>query len=630
MKMQNPVVRRAGMIALACGLALSVASCDRETETSRAVNDASARLTAMTGAGSSPAPVESRSAVYTKVAADIKAGAASGDGPEKAAANLILASAKAGLAAEPAAEAEEAEGNVLRLLSAVESSVSRWSVASSIAAAAESFDASAQITRVTAAKKEKDELKATQSERLTTLGTQLKDLRAKAAEKNTQADAKLAEHARLMGTTTQMTATQAEPIVERANAIRMQGERLRLDGGRYEAEADLIQPQFDEVNAVVAQLTKQRADLDATEADLAKQASEAKAEAAASRASASAIAGDIQRLIGEIEKMRNEDLASAYEKADRLLGESLAAAREAGKDPKSGGGRSAMGSANLAVAETNWRRSTGAQAYGRVLRSLAQVQPPLPGASEYKAMQEKVNTDRKASLEKATEALASARTAYDGVSAGAAVKERIETLSKLLEDAGKLANNERLDASSSLAPPAWLKGEQAAPGSSPKAALDAFLEMSRPVAEKIGKAEKACQEKFSKGLGDVLAAGGGMGAMLAPMLGNAAPGMKGVSPDAMAKVSADDFDWKVEGDKATATLAGMDAPLSFKKRGDTWSMDLPEMAGMPMSQEMISQMMTPFLSALDQWTAEIESGTYPDEAAASKGLMSKFGGFGGG
>ncbi|GJQ30287.1 MAG: hypothetical protein HBSAPP03_21710 [Phycisphaerae bacterium] len=612
-----------GCLVLIAGLAL--ASCDRESDTSRAVTSASQQLSAMSGSGSAPAPDAVRTRVYTKVAGELKAGAASGEGAERAAAHQLLAATKIGLGEEHAVAADDVEGTILRHLGAVESAITRWSVASSIAAAAESFDASAQMARVSAAKKDKDAVKARESDRLAALGKQLADLRAKATDKAAQADAKLAEHSRLMGTTTQMSATQAEPIVERANLIRMQGERLRLEAGRLEAEADLIQPQFDEVKTIVAQLTKQRADLDATEADLTAQASAARAEAKAARDAATMIATDIHRMVGEIDRLRSEDLAAAYDKADRQYGEALAAAREASKEPRSGGGKASLGAANLALAESAWRRATGTQAYLRTLRSLATVQPALPNAASYRSALATLAADRKASLEKATESLGAARDAFAGVQAAPAVRERVDALTAMLDDAKKLANNERLDASSPLAPPAWLRSAESAPGATPQSALDDLLAGTRSLA----KAERACQDKFGKGMAAVLSAGGGMGAMIGPMLANAGPGIEGMSPDALASITADDFTWNVTGNTATATYPGVPEPIRFTKKGDRWTLDLPGMSGMPISPEMMASLMQSMMAAVETWAGEVESGTYQDEAAAGQGFMKKLSGLGG-
>ncbi|CAG0991233.1 hypothetical protein PHYC_02309 [Phycisphaerales bacterium] len=631
------------LLAATCGMAGGLWSCDRETATSRAVQTNSRELTALSSGGSAPAPQEVRDKVYKQVETGVTGASAQAQGAEKSAAMLLVAAAQSGQAETPAGDIQDIELTFRSSMSRIEAAITRWSIASSIAAAAEAFDPSAQISRVTNAKKEKDTAVAAESARRETVEKRLGDLRARAKEKMTLAQAKFSEYSRLMDSTSQMTATAAEPVVEKASRIRMQGERLRIEGGKIEAEADSVQPQFDEVGAIVAQLTKQRQDLDAVEADLNRQVAQAKEEAAQARAAASAIGVEIRDGAATLDETRTTSLSAAYDRAETQLKATMKSATEAAKGSPSAG-RAAAGSAHAALAELYWGRATSAQSYASLLESLSRVKPTLPGVEDYKARLTKVREERSAALASATSALDSAIQAYQSVSGPAAVKERVEALGKLLEDAKKLANNERLDASSPLAPPAWL--QTSAGASSPEGAMAGIIAAYRnkkpaemldfvklPSAEarqkleplvamtaKFLRANDASMAKFNKPLGEVLTLGGGLGAMMGPMLAQQTKqGLTALAGDA-AGISPEDFVWDIRETTATATAPGINRPMTFVKVGDQWKAEIPGIEMMLMQAEMAGGM-APLFDAFGTWAEEVEKGVYADETAAGQALV---------
>lgn len=626
---------RVSMLAVCCGLALSLISCERDTPTTTAVKTGARDLNAMSSGGSAPAPQATRDKTYQTVESTVTKASGSAEGPEKGAAMLLASSSQAGLAATPLTDVSEIDAEGRSVMGQIEAAITRWSVASSIAAAAEAFDPTPQLQRVATAKKEKDAAIASETSRRAALEKQLAELRARAKDKMTQADAKFAEYSRLMESTTQMTATNAEPVVERANKIRMQGERLRVEGAKIEAEADSVQPQFDEVTAIVAQLTKQRQDLDAVEADLNRQTAEARDQASKARAAAAEIASQIRKDADELDGRRSSKLGPAFDAAEKQLKSTQRSATEAAKTSPSAG-RAAVGSSHVALAEVAWTRAISAQGYAALLESLTRVAPPLPGVEDYKARLDKAREERTASLAAASSSLDSAIQTFQSVQGPAAVKERMEALGKLLEDAKKLANNERLDSTSPLAPPPWLQtsGQPATQSAgTPEALVEqivaamkeqkpakmfAFVKFNTPeakeaakafedLAAKIEHADAVHQAKFntkSPVSADLASFGGGM----------SMPGM------AVENLSAASFKVTTTGDTADATAEGFPLQLHLVKVDGEWKWEMPGADMLPMAAQMLA---VPLSSLIDTWTTDVEKGVYADEAAAAQGWKEK-------
>jgi hypothetical protein len=635
----------------ACGSLAALGACDRSSPTSRAVGEASRSVMAVSVAESSPAPQGVRDTTYAGVADRVRGIPGDAGEGEKSAAMLLSWTAHAALAETPAQAAEDAEGAVRLKLLSIEQALSRWAVANSLAVSAEAFDPSPELDRLARLSGEKDAELARAVARRGELEGRLRDLEKRAAEKLAQSEELQAEYSRLMATTTQMSAAAAAPVVERANRSRVRGEQARLEAGRISAEADLVRPLLQEAAAVVEQLTSQKASLARGAEDLRAQAARAREEAREARASAEAIARDIGVWVGQVEAMRRETLTPAYEKAADLIGRARTAAREAAREPRAAAGRAAAGAASLSAAELHWQRAAGVQAWLSTLQSLARARPALPESERYRAMARAASEERRSALEAATASLDEAIEAFRAVQAPPQVRERLDELTKLLEDARKLANDERLDASSPLAPPAWL-GLGSGAGASPAQTLDRLIELSRAgktveamdlvrlpspgareklipfvdFAAVVQRADRACRDKFAASLAQVAAGGGGAGAMLGPMLGQmGGGGFAGVAGQSLEGLTADDFAWEIGEARATARREGLPMPLTFVKVGEEWKLDIPGLEMMLMQAEMAGAMIAPLRTAVEQWVARVEAGEFADAGAAGKALVEGLG-----
>ncbi|MDX2132280.1 MAG: hypothetical protein SFY69_09530 [Planctomycetota bacterium] len=643
------IIRALGLASV-CGLALT--ACDRGTPASRAGDDAARELTAMSAGGSAPAPEAVRQKVYAGIASDLQGVAADAEGADKAALMLMLASAQSGLGEIPAAEVEQHETTARLRTARIDSHLNRWALSNATAAAAEAFDPSAELARVARAKGEKDTKITEQKQRLATVEARLDSLRERASRTLADAQQRLAEYSRMMDQASRLSATDGEGLVVRANEIRLEGERLRLEGAKLEAEADSVKPVFDEVSAILDQLSNQRADLDEVEAALNRQAAEARREASEARAAGAAVGVEIGNEADALDEFRTQTLAPAYEKTAAAYDKALKSARASSTQESPSAGKAAVMSANLALAELYWARASSADSYASILRTLTRLTPALPGKAQYESRLAGATQERKDALAKANEHLDAAINDAGGVRAQGPIKERLEALRAMLEDAKKLANDERLDAASPLAPPPWLQASLSrAAGSTPERAFDAFLGALRAanpeaVVDSLDlpsdrarqgllplvrvtfvaqKSDRLSREKFSKSLGDLLASAGGMGQAIGPMLAQfGGNGVGGISPEALATLSSSSVTWEIAGDRATASGEGLPEPVVFVQRDGTWKQDVPaEIRQILPQAPMMAPMLKGLTDAFAAWNTAVEAGEYADESAAASGLLAK-------
>lgn len=641
---------RAWMIVGVCGL--SLAACDRGTPATRAADKAVRDLTAMSAGGTAPAPETVRQQVYTRVATDLQNVSGDAAGAEKSALMLLVTSAHAGLGEIPAAEVEQHETTARLRTGRIDSHLNRWALANATAIAAEAFDPSGELARVARAKTARDAEIAEQTRRRSEIQARLSDLRQRASRAAAEAATRQDEYTKLMDQASRLSATDGENLVVRANEVRLEGERFRLEGAKLEAEADSVTPVFNEITAILDKLTKQRADLDEVEAALHRQAADARREAAEARAAAAAIAVEIEREANDLDQFRTGTLAPAYERALGVFDKALRAAKAAATQESPTAGKAAVMTSNLALAELSWARASSADSYASILRTLTRLSPALPSAGAFRSRLEAATQERKDALAKANEHLDAAIADARAVRATGAVRERLDALAALLEDAKRLANDERLDASSPLAPPAWLQESLArAAGASPERAFDALLAAIRAknpegVVDLMNlpsdrarqamipmvrttfiatRSDELAREKYGKSMGDLLASAGGMGAMIGPMLAQSSgQGVAGFSPDAVKTLTSDSVTWQIGPDRATATADALAEPVTFVKRNDTWKLLLPpEVAQMTAQAPMLAPMLKALSDAFEAWNAAAERDEYADADAAAKGLLEK-------
>ncbi len=133
------------------------------------------------------------------------------------------------------------------------------------------------------------------------------------------------------------------------------------------------------------------------------------------------------------------------------------------------------------------------------------------------------------------------------------------------------------------------------------------------------RADAACKAKFEKDLSGVVS----LIPQIGPMLAQSFDGLKQSGADALAGLKAADIPFAVTGDRATATISGLPAPLNFIRSNGRWMVDGSELAAMaPMIEPAMGQV-KPLQTVVDAWTADIEAGKFETAEAAALAFQQK-------
>lgn len=656
---QHRLLPAAARLALVAGFAAAVvAGCDRTSDSSRAVESASRQLGAVGTLNQVPGgqPLDSE---LKKVQSSLQTVSQSGTDSEKANAALLAAQSIIGQAENASASLRDLELAYRNHIRGITSALSDWSYRSSVAAAAEALDTSADLAQIASSKTAKERALAGERQRLEQVRAQIDALNAQAATRLTAADAKATEYATLMQQTVGMTATQAAEVVERANVIRREGDAYRLEGSKIKAQADIQQPVVSEVQLLIQELENQIRNLDATAAALQRRQQAARNEASQARQAANLAANDADRLVNEAQTQRSGALADSYRQTADLF---ASAARQAGaaQNFSPAASKSLIGLGQLSVAEVNWSHAQGWLSYAGVLESLTAASPRLPQHADYTSKAQQARAQASELLARANEALEAAHTAYGsprprGGSLSPETAARIERLKASIDAARAMTGGGSVDLSPGAEPATPDSPPAQTPGAEPEvasavdaellAAADAFiaanlrrdtsalLEMTylpdenlRPLlstmmgmGSSFMRADEACKTRFQKDAGEVVS----LIPQIGPMLAQSFEGLKQSGLEALAGVKAADIPFNVSGDRATAMISGLPTPLAFIRSNGRWMTDGSELAAIaPMVGPMMEQM-KPLQSVVEAWAIDIEAGKFETAQAAAMNFQQK-------
>jgi len=591
----------------------------------------------MTGGGTYSAPADARKKGLDAAANTVKDAANDGDDGVKAPASVLTASTLDGLALAPAEEARRLDRESRNTITRLNSMLSEWVIWKATAAAAESFDPSAQIGDLRASKAERAARVATEKSRLAELETGHAALLAAAAVKATAATEAQAGYVEQMAGITKLSAVAAAPVVDQANRVRREGDIARLAGARIEAEAAELAPLISELKLVIAQLENQNKNLDATVAELNARAAAYRTEASDASAAANAAANDLDAMAGTLKELHEGPLAAAFAEAQSLLRK---AAENAGKggtaSPASG--KLAAANARAALADVEWTRAMSAASFAGVMELLAGVEPKLPQAPSYATDAATARGEQTEALTAASEAFEAARSAVAGVRVQGAAKERLERLSELLEKSRTVTSGEAADVNATFnlkarTSPVTVTGAGGGAGASktPEAAPTADSAMAVD-AELIAMLDE--MDAKSKSGEDIssymISSNPAMISAMTTTEGLRAAAQKAYGKD-LTELLADspiaaslDTGWSSkdfvitmkDANLATSTLAGAPIPIAFKKIDGAWKVDLDAMG------PMAAMMLLPIGKALGDFTKEVEAGDVPEAEFAAE-LMRK-------
>jgi hypothetical protein len=625
---------RVGLVLVA-GLALA-SGCGRDDATTQAIEKAHVELASLAPGGANPPVQAIRDARYKSVITGLTGAGQRGTKAQGAAAALLMAQAQTGLAETPAAAAAALESESLRTCTELRALLGQWLADNGLADASAAYDPGPELAEIGTQVKKREEERVDQQKQKAAVDQQVNSLREQAKQRTDAAKAKRQEAGALRSQVPTQTAVQGEQTLRQAQEIGRAADALEVEAADLDAQAARIAPQGDEIQLQIDRISNQLELLSKAKADVQKRIDAAKGTATDARAEADKVAAAINELQGKLEAKRGE-LAKA---GDEAIGQYRAAVKSA--DSAKGEARStalmASGAAQQSLGDMLWGRAQGLTAYAETLEALANAKPPLPQAGAYKTKAEEAHTAAKEALDQATEAYEKANEAYK-TGGGTADKERIDRINQRLAKAVSITSGGSKDIRDPDAAkeepkaeaPAATGAAATAEANSPQAAIQAAMDAQKSgdfakvseylhfaddhdrqvfgqilaVAPKFKRLDDAMKSKFGEGLEGQMG-GQGMG-------GAGIPGLE---------FKASDLKFTVQGDTATAPLPG-GKTLAMRQINGKWLIDASSMG---MSGEQLTAaaaMMGPAGKAVDEVTADVQSGKIKTAQEASAVLMQK-------
>lgn len=627
-------------------LATLLGGCERTTPTGRAVHAATARMHGSIGSGSYLSPTPQQKKEFEAILKLLEPVADSGSDAENAAASLILAQSRLGLAGEPASAAIDLEKQALNLVTTSRAHLSEFLGRSSLAASAEQYDPGALLAETEKAITAKTQLISEQENRKAGIDRRVADLMTQAQQKYAAGRAEHDAYATLRQNAGRLTAIQALPQIEQANARRRAGDSLIADGGRLEAEAEQVAPEAINVQLGIDQVKSELAKLRAVQTSLGARLAQSKQDAAGARTEASAAAATLTTTTDELGTLRSGPLAAEHEKTLKLLGSALSAAQKAQKDSATPQPRLLVGDVQFALGNQHWARAQGLRSYAGLLSDLSGEKPALPNRASYAAALEQARNDHKAALDEASKAYEAAKTAYEGANARGEAKERLQQLGEAIGKVSRATAGDQIDLAAEFrlrsrasenSGTAVERGDAAASPGSPQAMFAAMADavkrgdlakaityvhpendVARAVLDGVGKIVKplgrfdaALKSKFGKSIMDLAGAQGAL------------PGMGGGNPlDQLNNFDPSTITVREEGaDRAVVTMPNSPEPTNLVKIGGQWkiSLNIPDNPMIPMLLPMADGM----AKAFNEVAADVESGAISNIDAAMAALQQK-------
>jgi hypothetical protein len=628
-----PTLRQAFALTLVAG---SLVACDREPQSAKTLREQSDKLEVL-GTGGSAGPAKAQANTFKETTTKL---AGLGDGKVAAAGMTLVSGAHTGLADEQIAALEEKERAATAKLNEVQAALAVYAGVSSVAAVAESYDPTGDLSDASKAKAEREKSAEDARARLAVIERQIAELRAAVKAKNDAADAKMLEFNEAMARTTSMTATQALPIVQAAHKAKREADALKLEAGKVEAQLDVTIPLANELRLLVEQSVNQAKSLDDRAAELNAKKSNSVRLAATAREEASKAKDEIRKLVGELESLRSGEVQSAGESALNTLSQAVKAAQAAGTEVP-GGSKLALGTAKQKVGDVHATRARGYQAYAALLTDLAKAEPKLPDAGDYATRAQAAKAAADEAIQAARAAYAEAGSAFNGVQVTGEVKQRLQALGARLQAMSKSAEEQAADAAAAAAAQAQADAAAATPaGETPAvpsasvdpkilATLDAYfaamkaekwedmlalVHASSPQSKENIKAALGMMGAFSK---LEAAAKAKFGTGFAGAAAMAGPGA-GMDLEKIKALTSKDMIVTVEGESASASNEAIPTPMKLKKVEGNWLIDMPEV-----DNPMIAQMAPMMTKALEEVAADITAGKITDMQAAQMALQQK-------
>lgn len=419
----SKVWRTPGALLLAASISLA-AGCGGQSADQQAMSDAAKELGVLGLPGSNPSPVpDQRKKKLQAIIASLKPVADNG-GNGGSAAHLLIARAQAGLAEAAAHEAAEAESAAGSQLTTVRLGLDRWLSQRSIAAALESYDATAQIAEIDQKIAQREQQAAELMQAKQAAQGVLDGIMAKAKQARDQATAKREAEAAIRARTAGATQTQIAELVIEARQVKREGDAYEKEAGEFEANASREKPKVDAFSTQIEQITKEVSLLRDGKQALTTKAAKTREQAVAATQEASKTAEEVVAQLRALEEARKAT-DGPTEEALKNYRSAIATVKKATYSGNDGQATSKVAGAGYqqSLGDVLFARANGVKAYADLLAALQAAK--MPGAAGEALAQTQTA---------AKEAFEAARREYEGARQQFSGNLRLpETAKRILE-----------------------------------------------------------------------------------------------------------------------------------------------------------------------------------------------------
>lgn len=409
-------------------------ACDQGSEASRAIDEAGRSIHAIAGGGGAAMEPSITVEHFSRAQKALERPSLDGTDAEKAGVMVLKARTGAGLAAGDALVMGSLERQAAAYAADIRSLVRRWEEQNALAAAAESYDPSAELADLAKAETDiKAQMQRAEQEKREIDG-RIADLEAQIARLQQEASAERAKSAELELKAAAMTAIAASEIAPQIQQHAQAAEGKLFDVSRLQARADHMRTGATEAALTMGKLSQQLAINEQAKAEVAALQQTGRQEAEAARAQAREAAQQIRAKAEALLAFRDgregvEGAGLEQVSADQVskLRNAVSNARQAVSGMRVGA-RAALGSANIALGDALSKRARSFEDLAMLMERAAKSTPALPESAWFADQATKASAQAKAALTEAREAYGSAAEDLAGLGGKA---ETADLLSKL-------------------------------------------------------------------------------------------------------------------------------------------------------------------------------------------------------
>ncbi len=467
--------RRSAALKLITALAIATVagSCDKADMAQKSIDAANVKMESLAAAGSNVvAPAAMRKDAFNKIATELKPIADSGESSQTQAANVLLARAKGGLGEISSKDAAELEYQFLSQITIARAQLNQWISQQSTAASLNAYDPAkdlADLDKQAAAKfAEAGRYQADKAKQEAVVA----EISGRAAQARTAAKVERDREAGIRKQAEGMSQTAKEQMITQAAAASRAADALERQAAELSAEAAKEAPKVDEIANMVDRLQKQVESLKGAKESIQKRAAAAKTHSEQAIGDANTVGAKIKTTLDGLAKIREAAASPAQEAVKQYKAASDASRKAAGTPVREAktAALAAQGGYQQCIGDVLATKARSVAVYAATLNAIATATPAIPGVPDAAAKAKAAEAEFDTICKDAEAAYTEARGAFDKTGAAGDLKNRMDAVTKAIDELKDLRSKPAGTLAPAPAAPATEKPADAKPADSKPAA----------------------------------------------------------------------------------------------------------------------------------------------------------------